>query len=123
MTGGLSEVQNQQPGMILLITLAITVACVPARILIGMGRSRLLAGTRRPDRRHVAGALAKMKASGQAGDARAALAELLPHTAERVTDDLNEDVATDDLCIDAVVLVRPGGRVPAGHHRLPGRPG
>src|SRR5690606_13732197 len=42
-----------------------------------------------------------------------ALAELLPDDAERVTDGGTETVRIDELQPGDVVLVRPGGRVPA----------
>jgi Cu2+-exporting ATPase len=49
----------------------------------------------------------------QAQGALAALAELLPDTAERVVDDGVESVGVRELARGDVVLVRPGGRVPA----------
>jgi P-type Cu2+ transporter len=56
----------------------------------------------------------EMRAIGQARGALAALAELLPDDAERVTDDgETETVRIADLAVGDVVLVRPGGRVPA----------
>jgi Cu2+-exporting ATPase len=55
----------------------------------------------------------EMKAVGQAEGALAALAELLPDTAERVTGAGVEEVAVAHLVVGDVVLVRPGGRVPA----------
>ena len=54
-----------------------------------------------------------MKAIGQAKGALAALAELLPDTAERERDGQIEEIAVADLAVGDVVLVRPGGRVPA----------
>jgi Cu2+-exporting ATPase len=56
----------------------------------------------------------EMKALGQAQDALAALAALLPDEAERVGPDGQvETVPLDDLVAGDVVLVRSGGRVPA----------
>ena len=56
----------------------------------------------------------EMKALGQAQSALAALAELLPDEAERIDDDGGVTVVgTDALEFGDVVLVRPGGRVPA----------
>ena len=54
----------------------------------------------------------EMKAIGQASDALAALAELLPDEAERVTGQAIETVPISSLAEDDVVLVRPGGRIP-----------
>src|SRR5690606_27932033 len=56
----------------------------------------------------------EMRAIGQAQGALAALAELLPDQAERVTESGEaETVRLSDLRVGDVVLVRPGGRVPA----------
>jgi P-type Cu2+ transporter len=56
----------------------------------------------------------EMKALGQARSALTSLAELLPDEAERVGPDGSTDtVPLDALRIGDVVLVRPGGRVPA----------
>jgi Cu2+-exporting ATPase len=56
----------------------------------------------------------EMKAIGQAQNALAALAELLPDAAERVTaDGAVESVPMDALRPGDVVLIRPGARVPA----------
>ncbi len=53
-----------------------------------------------------------MRSIAQARGALAALAELLPDTAERVAGEGTETVALDALAVDDIVLVRPGGRVP-----------
>src|SRR5207253_1068577 len=55
----------------------------------------------------------EMRAVGQASSALDALAALLPDEAERLTQDGTETVAIGDLRVGDVVLVRPGGRVPA----------
>ena len=55
----------------------------------------------------------EMKAIGQARGALAALAELLPDEAEVVDGDDVRTVASADLDVGDVVLVRAGGRVPA----------
>ena len=55
----------------------------------------------------------EMKAIGQAQGALSALAELLPDRAERIEDGEPIEVAIADLERGDVVLVRPGGRVPA----------
>ncbi|HEY5652674.1 MAG TPA: heavy metal translocating P-type ATPase, partial [Acidimicrobiia bacterium] len=55
----------------------------------------------------------EMRAIGQARGALAALAELLPDEAERVVDGGTETVTIGELKVGDVVLVRPGGRVPA----------
>ena len=55
----------------------------------------------------------EMRSIAQARGALAALAELLPDTAERVTDGGTETVPLAALAVGDVVLVRPGARVPA----------
>jgi P-type Cu2+ transporter len=55
----------------------------------------------------------EMRALGQASSALDALAALLPDEADLVTSDGTRTVPIGDLKVDDVVLVRPGGRVPA----------
>jgi Cu2+-exporting ATPase len=56
----------------------------------------------------------EMKAVGQAQNALAALAALLPDEADRIADDGGiERVPSSELGVGDLVLVRPGGRVPA----------
>jgi Cu2+-exporting ATPase len=55
----------------------------------------------------------EMRAIGQARGALAALAELLPDEAERITGSGIETVPVGALQVGDLVLVRPGGRVPA----------
>ena len=107
--------RDRQPGMMLLIAMAITVAYV-ASMATSLGAFDL-------DFWWELGALIsimllghwqEMKALGQAQDALSALAALLPDEAERITDDRTiETIPADRLRIDDTVLVRSGGRVPA----------
>src|ERR687894_1431465 len=115
LAGGAAEVRDRQPGMMLLITMAIVVAYVASMAtslewfdldfwweLAALVTIMLL------------GHWQEMKAIGQAQGALAALAELLPDDAERVAPDGTvEPVALADLAPGDVVLVRSGGRVPA----------
>lgn len=55
----------------------------------------------------------EMKAIGDAQNALAALADLLPDEAERLTAEGTETVHSGDLRVGDTVLVRSGGRVPA----------
>lgn len=87
LAGGITEVRNRQPGMMLLITLAITVAYV-ASLASSLGWGDLdfwweLAALIVV---MLLGHWQEMKAIGQAQGALAALAELLPDVAERVND-------------------------------------
>ncbi|WP_245598555.1 heavy metal translocating P-type ATPase [Glycomyces arizonensis] len=115
LVGGVNEVRDRAPGMMLLIATAITVAYV-ASLATSLGLFDL-------EFWWELGALVsimllghwqEMKAIGQAQGALAALAALLPDEAERVQDDgSTETVPAGDLAVGDVVLVRSGSRVPA----------
>ncbi len=115
LSGGLQEARDRQPGMMLLIAMAITVAYV-ASMATSLGAFDL-------DFWWELGALIsimllghwqEMKALGQAQDALSALAALLPDEAERIDDDGGiETIPSDHLRTGDTVLVRSGGRVPA----------
>ncbi|MGH9137782.1 MAG: copper-translocating P-type ATPase [Acidimicrobiales bacterium] len=115
LAGGWDELKSRQPGMMLLIAMAITVAYTASFAtslewfdlefwweLAALITIMLL------------GHWQEMKALGQASSALQALAELLPDEAERVVPDGEVQVVTlDELVVGDVVLVRSGGRVPA----------
>ena len=113
--GGWREAKERQPGMMLLIAMAITVAYV-ASVATSLDAFDLdfwwelsLLVTIM-----LLGHWQEMKALGQAQDALAALAALLPDEAERCRPDGQvETVALDELRVGDVVLVRSGARVPA----------
>ncbi|HEX6422414.1 MAG TPA: heavy metal translocating P-type ATPase, partial [Acidimicrobiales bacterium] len=123
LAGGVAEVRDRQPGMMLLISMAITVAYVASMAtsvdwfdldfwweLAALVTIMLL------------GHWQEMKAIGQAQGALAALAELLPDDAERVADGGEvERVSIADLGLGDVVLVRSGARVPADGEIVDGR--
>jgi Cu2+-exporting ATPase len=115
LVGGVREVRDRAPGMMLLISMAITVAYV-ASLATSLGMFDLdfwweLAALVTI---MLLGHWQEMKAIGQAQGALAALAALLPDDAERVADDgSTERVAVGDLRVGDVVLVRSGARVPA----------
>jgi Cu2+-exporting ATPase len=115
LVGGVREVRDRAPGMMLLISMAITVAYV-ASLATALGAFDLdfwweLAALVTI---MLLGHWQEMKAIGQAQGALAALAGLLPDDAERIrTDGAVETVPAGELQVDDVVLVRPGGRVPA----------
>jgi Cu2+-exporting ATPase len=114
LVGGVRELRDRAPGMMLLISMAITVAYV-ASVATSVGLFDLdfwweLAALVTI---MLLGHWQEMKAIGQAQGALAALAALLPDDAERVTDGGVERVPVADLRVGDVVLVRPGARVPA----------
>jgi P-type Cu2+ transporter len=112
--GGFEEAREWRPGMMLLISMAITVAFV-ASTATTLGvfdldfwwELALLVTIM------LLGHWMEMRAVGQASGALEALAALLPDEAERITDGTTEKVSLEDLGEGDVVLVRSGGRVPA----------
>ncbi|GIF68370.1 copper-translocating P-type ATPase [Asanoa ishikariensis] len=114
LVGAVREVRDRAPGMMLLIAMAITVA-YGASLATAAGAFDLdfwweLAALVTI---MLLGHWQEMKAIGQAQGALAALAALLPDDAERVTGGAVETVPVAALRLGDVVLVRPGGRVPA----------
>jgi P-type Cu2+ transporter len=111
--GAIQEARARQPGMMLLIGLAITVAFA-ASIATEFGAfdldfwwelAALIAVM-------LLGHWQEMKAIGQAQGALEALAQLLPDEAERIVNGTLERVPVAQLREGDIVLVRPGGRVP-----------
>lgn len=114
LVGGLNEIRDRQPAMMLLIALAISVAYLSSLAnSLGWGDLDFWWELAALIVVMLLGHWQEMKAIGQARGALAALAELLPETAERIVNGDPEEVAIGDLVLGDVVLVRPGGRVPA----------
>jgi P-type Cu2+ transporter len=115
LTGGVQEARSKQPGMMLLISMAITVAFVASvSYSLGWFSQEFWWELAALITIMLLGHWQEMKALGQAQDALAALAALLPDEAERVRHDGSvETVSLDALREGDVVLVRSGGRVPA----------
>ena len=115
LSGGAEELRARQPGMMLLVAMAITVAFT-ASMATSLGWFDLefwweLAALVTI---MLLGHWQEMKALGQAGDALAALAALLPDEAERVQPGGVIDVVpVDALTLGDLVLIRSGSRVPA----------
>jgi P-type Cu2+ transporter len=114
LTGGWHELRDRQPGMMLLISLAIAVAFVSSLAseadvleLEFWWELALLIDVM------LLGHWQEMKALGQASGALEALATLLPDEAEIVDHDRPRVVAVNELAAGDLVLVRSGGRVPA----------
>ncbi|MFG1817536.1 heavy metal translocating P-type ATPase [Kribbella sp. NPDC049174] len=116
LTGGWGELKSRRPGMMLLISMAITVAFVASWVTtLEIGgfdldfwwELALLIVIM------LLGHWLEMRALGAASGALDALAALLPDSAEKVTDDGVVEVSLAELREGDVVLVRSGGRVPA----------
>ncbi|WP_420838507.1 heavy metal translocating P-type ATPase [Cryobacterium flavum] len=116
LTGAVSEVKGRKPGMMLLIGLAITVA-----FLASWGATLGLLDHELEFWWELAllivimllGHWVEMRSLAQTTSALDSLAALLPDEAERVEGDLIVKVAPAELRVGDVVVVRPGGSVPA----------
>lgn len=112
--GGWIEIKQRQPGMMLLISLAIVVAFI-ASLATTFGwldldfwwELALLITIM------LLGHWMEMRALGETRSALAALAELVPDEAERIVGDQTEMVSASELQNGDLVLVRPGNSVPA----------
>ncbi|RDV44744.1 cadmium-translocating P-type ATPase [Leifsonia sp. ku-ls] len=116
LTGAVSELRALKPGMMLLIALAITVA-----FLASWGASLGILDHELDFWWELAllivimllGHWIEMRSLAQTTSALDSLAALLPDEAERVEGDNTVLVAPADLQVGDVVVVRPGGRIPA----------
>jgi Cu2+-exporting ATPase len=112
--GGLEELRGRRPGMMLLISMGLLVAFgASVATEIGWINVDLWFELSTLVTVMLLGHWLEMRAIGQAQGALAALAELLPDEAERVTSSGVEHVRLEELRVGDVVLVRSGGRVPA----------
>ncbi|MFC8934858.1 heavy metal translocating P-type ATPase [Rhodococcus sp. NPDC057135] len=116
LTGGVSEIRSRQPGMMLLIALAITVAFFASwaaslhwvdHTLDFWWELALLIVIM------LLGHWIEMRSLSQTSSALDSLAALLPDEAERVVGDSVETVPTAALVTGDLVIVRPGARVPS----------
>ena len=116
LTGAVQELRSRAPGMMLLIGLAITVA-----FLASWGASLGLLHHELEFWWELAllivimllGHWIEMRSLAQTTSALDSLAALLPDEAERVEGGTTVTVAPADLRVGDVVVIRPGGRVPA----------
>jgi Cu2+-exporting ATPase len=123
LTGAVSELRARKPGMMLLIALAITVA-----FLASWGASLGVLDHELDFWWELAllivimllGHWIEMRSLAQTTSALDSLAALLPDEAEKVDGDTTVTVAPADLLVGDVVVVRPGGRVPADGRILQG---
>jgi P-type Cu2+ transporter len=112
--GGLAELRSRQPGMMLLISLAILVAFgASVATLFGVFDLEFWWELALLIVIMLLGHWLEMRALGQASSALDALAALLPDEADLVTTEGTRTVAIGELAVGDLVLVRPGGRVPA----------
>lgn len=124
LTGAVSELRTRKPGMMLLIGLAITVAYIAS-----LGASLGVLDHRLDFWWELAllivimllGHWIEMRSLAQTTSALDSLAALLPDEAERVDGDLIVKVSPADLVVGDVVVVRPGGSIPADGRVVAGR--
>jgi Cu2+-exporting ATPase len=111
--GAAGELRDRQPGMMTLISLAIVVAFVTSWAgTLGLFEVEIWWELATLITIMLLGHWLEMRSIVQARGALAALADLLPDTAERVMATGTETVGMAALEVGDVVLVRPGGRVP-----------
>ncbi|MGM7680068.1 heavy metal translocating P-type ATPase [Microbacterium sp. A94] len=124
LVGAVSEIRSRKPGMMLLIGLAITVAFVASwGATLGLLHHELdfwwelalLVVIM------LLGHWIEMRSLAQTTSALDSLAALLPDEAERIEGDDVVTVAPADLIIGDLVIVRPGGSVPADGRIVDGR--
>jgi Cu2+-exporting ATPase len=116
LTGAVGEIKARQPGMMLLVALAITVAFLSSwgatlgvlshELDFWWELSLLIVIM-------LLGHWIEMRSLAQSSSALESLAALLPDQAEKVVGEEFVPVAPADLQIGDVVIVRPGARVPA----------
>ena len=116
LTGAISELRARRPGMMLLIGLAITVA-----FLASWGATLGILHHELEFWWELAllivimllGHWIEMRSLAQTSSALDSLAALLPDEAERIVGDAFETVSPAELRVGDVVIVRPGGSIPA----------
>ena len=112
--GAWRELQDRLPGMMTLISLAITVAFVfSAAVTLGYPGMPLWEELATLVTVMLLGHWMEMRSIQQAQGALQELAKLLPATATRVVEGKTEEVPIDALRAGDLVLVRPGEAVPA----------
>ncbi|GAB2507940.1 heavy metal translocating P-type ATPase [Paramicrobacterium agarici] len=116
LTSGWGELRSRQPGMMLLIAMAITVGFVAS-----LGASLGIFDHQLDFWWELAllivimllGHWIEMRSLAQTTSALDSLAAMMPDEAERVVGDTVETVAPGQLDVGDLVIVRPGGRIPA----------
>ncbi|WP_338730355.1 heavy metal translocating P-type ATPase [Haladaptatus sp. DJG-WS-42] len=110
-----TELENREPGMMLLISLAITVAFVYSLASLFLeGATPFFWELVTLIDIMLLGHWMEMRSVRQASGALDELAKLMPDTAERITESGDtEEVPVSELSEGDVVLVRPGASVPA----------
>jgi len=112
--GAIAEIRDRSPGMMTLISLAISVAFLfSLAVTFGFPGSDLWWELATLVTIMVLGHWIEMRSISQAQGALNELAKLLPDTAVRIVADQTETVPVSELRDGDIVLIRPGAAVPA----------
>jgi Cu2+-exporting ATPase len=112
--GAVGEIRDRLPGMMTLISLAISVAFVfSIAVTLGVPGMDLWWELATLITIMILGHWIEMRSISQAQGALKELAKLVPDTAERVVGEKTEHVAVSDLAENDVILIRPGASIPA----------
>ncbi|GAB3597536.1 heavy metal translocating P-type ATPase [Microbacterium tumbae] len=124
LTGAVGEIRSRRPGMMLLIGLAITVAFIASwAASLGLVHHELEFWWELALLIVIMllGHWIEMRSLAETTSALDSLAALLPDEAERIDGDATVRIAPADLRVGDLVVVRPGGRVPADGEIVAGR--
>ena len=112
--GAMHEIRDRHPGMMTLISLAITVAfAFSIAVTLGVPGMDLWWELATLITIMILGHWIEMRSISQAQGALKELAKLVPDTAERIAGERTEKVEVAHLMVDDVLLVRPGASIPA----------
>jgi len=112
--GAVQELRDRLPGMMTLISLAISVAFVFSMVVtLGVPGMDLWWELATLISIMILGHWIEMRSISQAQGALKELAKLIPDTAERIVGEKTERVAVSNLIGNDVVLIRPGSSIPA----------
>ncbi len=120
--GAARELKDRLPGMMTLISLAITVAFVySAAVTLGWDGMALWWELATLVTIMLLGHWIEMRSISQAQGALKELAKLLPDTAVRIRDGKTEEVPVSELSSGDLLLIRPGAGIPADARVVEGR--
>ncbi|MBI5004013.1 cadmium-translocating P-type ATPase [Candidatus Kaiserbacteria bacterium] len=119
--GAVSELRARLPGMMTLIALAITTAYLYSVVTVFVGGMSLFWELSTLIAVMLLGHWIEMRAVMGASGALNALAKLLPDTADVVREGATQTISVSALRSGDIVIVRPGGKIPADGEVIEGR--
>lgn len=121
LSGAVDELRERRPGMMTLVAIAITVAYgYSLAVTLGLRGMPLYWELSTLVTVMLLGHWLEMRAVGRARGALAELVKLMPDDAERVTDSTLERMPVSELRPGDIVLIRPGGKIPADGETIEG---